>query len=373
MKIAHLNTETGWGGGEAQTLYLVRGLQEAGHDCTLFVNPLGRLYPAACRSGLRVRTIPGGKFRHPGSVLYLAREFHRNSFDLCHFHTGQAVTIGSLATLGLRKTARVGSRRLGYPLARKWYRWNGPWMGLDHIIAVSDFVRGRLGRSGVPLSRVTVIHSGVDLKRFGSLPEIRSFRGSGGNRPVSLRIGSITRPNDSEAIGVFLDTCFQLRQRNRRFRFLLVGPPRDGAAGEVWKRRIRALDLEGALDLTGFREDIPELLKKLDCLVFYPPPGVGSPGVLKEAMAAGVPIVAADHPVIGEIVSPGEGAIVVPSGDPRALAREVFRILTEPDLACRLVRHAGSEVRRFSVSQMVEETLQVYRKVLSERLRQSAV
>ena len=370
MKIAHIHTETGWGGGEAQTLYLARALQEAGHECTLFVNPRGRLFPAASRAGLRVRTIPGGKFRHPASVLYLSRVLPRHSFDLCHYHTAQAVTLGFLALQGVRGIGRIGTRRLGYPLARKWFRWRGPWMVLDHVIAVSEFVRGRLLQSGVPPSRITVIHSAVDLDRFRVRKAARHLREDGGNPPAAPRIGNITRLTDSKGVAVFLEACARLHHLHPRIRFFLAG---DGDLSGRLIRRANDLGLDGTLEWAGFREDIPEFLAGLDCLVFSPHPGVGSPGVLKEAMASGVPIVATDHPVLGEIVTPGGGAVVVPPGDPEALAQGVHQVLTESALARRLVDVARTEVGRFSVSRMVEANLRVYERVLSERKRYSAV
>ena len=73
-----------------------------------------------------------------------------------------------------------------------------------------------------------------------------------------------------------------------------------------------------------------------------------SPLKLFEAMAAGRPIVASDLPSSREVLRDGENALLVPPGDPGALAAALRRVLSEPGLAGRLARAAWDESPRYS-------------------------
>jgi glycosyltransferase involved in cell wall biosynthesis len=55
-----------------------------------------------------------------------------------------------------------------------------------------------------------------------------------------------------------------------------------------------------------------------------------------QALACGVPLVTADTPAARELLTDGESALLVPPGDPEALAEALRRVLTDPELARRL-------------------------------------
>ncbi|MFN7590649.1 MAG: glycosyltransferase family 4 protein [Planctomycetota bacterium] len=83
----------------------------------------------------------------------------------------------------------------------------------------------------------------------------------------------------------------------------------------------------------------------------------GIPTSVVEAMAAGLPIVASDVGAIGEVVVDGQEGLLVPAGDPVALAAALRRVLTETDLAARL---GAAAARRFDAefdAQVTEASL----------------
>src|SRR5438046_2301243 len=69
------------------------------------------------------------------------------------------------------------------------------------------------------------------------------------------------------------------------------------------------------------------------------------PYSLIEAMALGKPIVASNVPGVTDMVSDGESALLVPPGDPHALAGALQRILSDESLARRLGAAAGQQAR----------------------------
>ena len=118
----------------------------------------------------------------------------------------------------------------------------------------------------------------------------------------------------------------------------------------------------------GYVADIPKIYAALDVFVL-PSRWEGFGLVLLEAMAAGKPIVATRVGAIPEVVVDGETGVLIPAGDPLALAEGLSRLAMEPGLA-RQLGDAGRERlrRRFSVEKMVGDTELLYRELLEERV-----
>jgi glycosyltransferase involved in cell wall biosynthesis len=91
--------------------------------------------------------------------------------------------------------------------------------------------------------------------------------------------------------------------------------------------------------------------------------------VLLEAMAAGRPIVASRVATIPEVVVDGETGLLVPPGEPLALAEALAQLADQPALASRLGEAGRQRLRRhFSVEKMVGDTELLYRELVDERL-----
>src|SRR5262249_40414766 len=87
----------------------------------------------------------------------------------------------------------------------------------------------------------------------------------------------------------------------------------------------------------------------------------GFPNAVLEAMAAGLPIVASDLPALREIVTDKEDGLLVPSGDPDALARALCCVIGNRELAWRMGGKGRESVRaRFSVERMVSAFEAIY-------------
>lgn len=79
-----------------------------------------------------------------------------------------------------------------------------------------------------------------------------------------------------------------------------------------------------------------------------------SPLKLFEAMASGCPIVASDLPSIREVLTHERNALLVPPGEPSALASALNRILEEPELGERLAAKAFEDVKDYSWDRRAE-------------------
>ena len=87
------------------------------------------------------------------------------------------------------------------------------------------------------------------------------------------------------------------------------------------------------LRLLGMRRDVPELVGQLDLFAFATTPDEGLGIALIEAMAAGVQVVASDVGACREVLDDGALGLLVPPGDPVALADAIEQVRNQPEAA----------------------------------------
>jgi colanic acid/amylovoran biosynthesis glycosyltransferase len=217
----------------------------------------------------------------------------------------------------------------------------------------ASFVRF-ISKSGVELARrmgigsVTngcVIHMGVEI------PDHR-HRPSTPARPVILCVARLV-PIKGHAH--LLEALSILGEKGIRPSLLLAG---DGSLREDLERLVMKRGLGGQVQFLGQlpHERVLELYREspISCSVLPsvelgPGEHEGIPVALVEAMARGVPVVSTETGGIPELVTAGTG-ILVPAGDPPALAAGIARVLLDEDLGDRLGREAARSVgENFSV------------------------
>ena len=127
------------------------------------------------------------------------------------------------------------------------------------------------------------------------------------------------------------------------------------------------MDLVGKVLLLGFRNDIPDILAASHVVV-SPSYLEGCCNSLIEAMAAGKPVIGTRVGGTPEIIEHWVNGLLVPPKDPEALTWGVVRMLTDEALAADFGK-AGRRIarERFSVDRMVDDTLQVYYRVLNRQ------
>ena len=116
-----------------------------------------------------------------------------------------------------------------------------------------------------------------------------------------------------------------------------------------------------AVCFPGFRRDVPELLRFMDCFVLASTRTEGVPQSLLQAMAVGVPVVASAVGGIPEVLADGETGLLVPPEDAAALAAALGAVLRHPVAARRRAAAAQALVaRRYSRDGCVDRLLALY-------------
>lgn len=117
--------------------------------------------------------------------------------------------------------------------------------------------------------------------------------------------------------------------------------------------------------LTGFRTDIPNLLAAMTCLVFPSFKIEGTPQVLLQALAMGIPVVATRVGGILKLIADRETGLLVEPQDAPALSRAIHSLLDHlPEARMMAQRGRENVVRNFSLGHAIDRTIAVYRELL---------
>ncbi|HET7619375.1 MAG TPA: glycosyltransferase [Vicinamibacterales bacterium] len=340
------------GGTERQMTELIRGLDRTRFDVHVACFHREGAWLPRVTACAPVTAFPIRGFARPSTVGRMAA-FAR----WCRSHRIAVVQTCDLYanTFGLPAAAlagvrvRIGSRRELNPdkrssqiaLQRQAYR------AATRVVANSAAAARQLETEGVPSSRIRVIPNGVALERF----EPHTFRG-----PVTT-VTTIANLREEKAHEVLLCAAAILRERHPRLRYVVAG---DGPRRAALERMAADLGIGDRVDFLGHREDVPELLARTDVYVL-PSRSEAFPNGAIEAMAAGVPVVASAVGGLLDLIEDGRTGVLVPVGDPQALAAALDGLAESPAHAAALGRAARAEVeRRYRFDRMVAAFERLY-------------
>ena len=178
--------------------------------------------------------------------------------------------------------------------------------------------------------RVHVLENGVDLDRFLAIPEPDT---------APLRwVGAVANLRPVKGLDVLVEAAALLRDEFPEVGFRVAG---EGNERDRLTRLIRDRHLDGRFHLGGAEDDVPGFLANLDVAVL-PSRAEGMSNAVLEYMAAARPIVASAVGAMPDVLHDETHGLLVPPGDPVALADRIARLLRDPHLARRL----GSAARR---------------------------
>jgi glycosyltransferase involved in cell wall biosynthesis len=358
MNILHIDDQRGWRGGEQQASYLIRAQARRGHRVVL----CGR-YGSEFLSrdhGAPVEARLAMPFRTEAalwSAWRLAGVTRRYDIEVVHAHSSKAHTAACLAKLFRARGKLIVSRRVDFPpktdpLNRLKYKEP------DHYVAISRRIREVLLEAGLSESKITVVHSGIDLARLDVPPLGRSELGVPEDAVLLGNAAALVGHKDHATL---INAMAHVVREEPRAHVAIAG---EGPLRRELEAQIESLGLGQHVQLLGHRHDLPRILRALGLFVFSSKEeGLGT-SVL-DAMACGVPVVATRAGGIPEMVEHGETGLLAPPQDPRALAQQVLAAMREPERSAERADKARRRVEgEFSVEAMVEGNLRVYEKAL---------
>lgn len=344
------------GGVQGQVVGLARTLGELGADVEILaptgpgpapatlagvpLHPLGRAASIAV-NGSQAPVAP-----FPWTVARTLAALRRGHYDIVHLHE-PFVPGPSLAGLAAGPRPIVGTfHRAGADVA---YRALGRSLGrlrgrLGATVAVSTAARTTAAEvARIPAGDFEVLWNGVDVDRFARAAPAPA------ERPAVLFCG---RHEPRKGLAILLE-AFSGMEAETELWISGAGPQtaelRERYAGDA---RLQWLGRVG--------DD--ELASRLAGATVFCSPATGGESfglVLAEAMAAGAPVVASDIPGYREALA-GAG-VLVPPGDPSALAAALRDLLAAPDRRVELIAAGHARAAQISMASLAERYLEIYR------------
>jgi len=264
----------------------------------------------------------------------LAEIIKKNNVKLIHVKFGTS----ALQYLELKKLTGVplvvsfhgydASGVLNNPVVLKKYK-NKLFRKADHIIAVSQKLKNNLVKTGCPESKITVLWSGIDLEKFYYKP--RKI-----NRNEPVKILSIARLTSGKGLTYLIKAFAKVVKVRPNTELLIIG---EGTLKSKLNKQISDLNLKHKIKIKDFvpHYKVPEIMHRhhIFCL-----PSVkksdgteeGTPNVLKEAQATGMPVVATYHSGIPHIITDGKNGFLVKEKNVKQLADRLIYLIDHPEI-----------------------------------------
>ncbi|MBI1840378.1 MAG: glycosyltransferase family 4 protein [Verrucomicrobia bacterium] len=324
-RIVHSEASLGWGGQERRILAEMEVFRAQGADVTLWAPALSRIRSQAVSRGLAFEAMPDGRLRFPWAVLRMATFLRRRRIQVLNPHSSRDSWIAGLAGRLAGVPLIIRSRHFDVPIGNPALSRVVYCLLADHIITTSPRITQSLRETfALPESRVSTIPTGIDLNLFrpdGPRAEV-ALPDAARSLPLVAMIGVFRRAKGHETL---IRAASLLQRAGFHCHYLLVG---EGPMIPLSRQWVGELGLEASFTFLGEREDIPELLRRIDLLVM-PSLHEGIPQVGLQALACGAPLVASNVGGLPSIIQDGVTGALVSSREPEAWASAIRGALSD--------------------------------------------
>lgn len=299
-------------------------------------------------------------------IMDILRIIQTKNIHLIHTHLYHANMYGRIAAL-ISKIPAVVTEHNVYPMY-KFKRRIINWLlakKTNKIIAVSNMVKDYIvSRDWIAPSGVEVVYNGIDIAAFDSSigkKEARERLGLDKDTPL---IGIVARLSRQKGHVYLFRAMAMIREEVPDARLIVVG---SGPLEQSLKEEVSMLGIDSAVSFLGARRDVPVILKAMDLFVL-PSMWEGFPVALLEAMASGLPVVAASVGGVGEVVKDGETGFLVQPKDEESLGRRIISLLEDEEKSLEFGANGKRLVEgKFSSVSMVKHLEYIYNSVIQNK------
>jgi glycosyltransferase involved in cell wall biosynthesis len=348
MRVVHLTLGLDVGGQEKLLVEFARHADRSRFDLHFVsLGSRGDLAGELESCGWPVTALESPAGLRPGLVLRLARLFARLGADVVHTHDDRPNIHGAPAAwlAGVRRVIHTRHSQGTWLTRRQQYLVRAAALFNDRFVCISQDSARHAVRQGVPRRKVEVLHNGIDLGRF-------PYCGPAACGPAAV----VARLVPEKDIATLLRAAAILVKRQPGFRLVIAG---DGPGRGELEALAAELRLGESVRFVGVIHDVAGLLSTVRLFVL-PSLTEGISLTLLESMARGLPVVATAVGGNPEVVD-NETGLLVPAGDPSALADAVERLWTDAGLCVEMGCSGRRRAERlFDIRRMVAQYEDLY-------------
>ena len=237
-----------------------------------------------------------------------------------------------------------------FPRLRRWV-----FERADKVALVSTSMHDHAVRLGFPTEKLAVAPMGVDLKETFRPPRAAQRKGV-------LYAGRLV---DKKGVDTLLEAWARTPQTVRDSGLLIVG---SGRSAESLQALARTLGVSDSVTFHGVaaHEQLAELYRLAELLVFPSSDQEGLGLVVIEAMGCNCPVLASDVASLTDVIVDGETGFVFPKGDATALAARLNELMADPERRADVAERGGDLARaRFDWLIVGERYASLYRELVN--------
>ena len=366
IRIVHVISDLDTGGAEMMLAKLVGAMDRARFSSTVIsLTDIGQLGEQIESSGVAVHAL-GMKRGRPDifALPRLIRLFRMLKPTIVQSWLYHADLLSTMAVKFLGLPILVWNVRCSdmdlkrySPLTRWVQRVLAQWSATPAAVIVNSEAGKQLHEQvGYRPRRWDVIPNGFNTKRFHPDSSVRLSLWKEWQMPEdAVIVALVARVDPMKDHAAFLEAAQQVAKVRGNVHFFLVGKDTETLAPAV-----AAKGLTDRVRILGYRSAIECLLPGVDVLCLSSAFGEGSPNVLGEAMACGVPCVSTDVGDARSII--GNTGLVVPVRDPASLAHAIIDLIDRgPAAREHLGRAARARIEtEYSLARIVDRYTALY-------------
>jgi glycosyltransferase involved in cell wall biosynthesis len=364
LKVCFLAGTLGRGGAERQLVYMLRALARAGVGTRVMCLTRGESFEQEIKAlGVPVEWV-GASASRPARLCRIISSLRREPADILqsvHFYTNLYVAVAGRAT-GAREIGAIRNN-LTSELKENGLLGRAQLHLPRHLIANSALARQRAIDRGISPAHVDLVRNAVSLRGPAVAPSEEARRAVDGEAGA-LNVLFAGRLTEQKRPDRFLRVLSRIVSRwpERRLKIRIAG---DGPLRSHVAELTRTLGFAPqGVEFLGELEDMSGVYREADLLVLTSD-WEGTPNVLLEAMAYGVPIAATRVGGVPEIIADGRGLLADPE-DEDTLTGAAMRLIDDSQLRARLARGGHDYVaRHHSLDALEQQLTDIYQRILS--------
>jgi glycosyltransferase involved in cell wall biosynthesis len=310
--------------------------------------------------------------RAASAALEIGHLIRRHDADLVHPYNFAAALYALPPALALSRPVVWHIHDIFPPASREARAARVLSSRIDEVIVPSDAVARSLRDLGVRGSTIETVGYGIDTaRRFDpDRYERGRFRRALGVPEDLVLVGMCGQLARHKGVHTLVAAAQALADDHPDVRYVLVGdaPAGDAPYLEKLKRRVEATpSLAGKVLFTGWREDIPQVMKDLDVVVTPSTRPDPLPTAILQAMGMSKTVVGSRTGGIPEMIDDGDTGFLFEPGDAADLAAKLGPVLSRPQELAAIGGRARRAVEsRFNLRQERDAVARVYDRVLVE-------
>ena len=366
-RILHTEPSLELGGQEFRILAESDGMKRRGHVVVLAAQADAEIARKARALEIPVEVLDMSRSRYLSLVNDFMRIMKKHHIQIVNTHGSIDSWTASLAgRLSTQKPFIVRTRHKSTPISPT-IRHRVLYGTLPHaIVTTGETVRqDMINRNGLADSKIVSIPTGVDLNVYRPMRPNGRLREELQTGPQDFVVGTISFLRSYKGLPYFLSAAARVLKSFPDTKFWIVG---DGPLKETIQEQVIEEGLNNQVRLTGFREDIPELLAHMDVFVLASIDGEGIPQGVTQALAMERAVVATKVGGIPEVIHDEKNGYLVDPKNSEQLAAKICRLLSDQKLRQEFGTCGRDRIHDcYGLNTMLDRTEQLYESLAVER------